>query len=96
MLSWAIWNRTVFDIETVLMLNRILWNGTVWLNLIAWNRNVFDNENVYICLTKLFEIELFICIKMDLALNNQQRLIYNKTQTNKQINNWSYCQKCIK
>ena len=32
----------------------------------------------------MFEIELFICIKMDLALNNQQRLIYHKTQTNKQ------------
>ena len=31
--------------------------------------------------TELFEIELFICIKMDLALNNLQRLIYNKTQT---------------
>ena len=31
---------------------------------------------------ELFEIELFICIKIDLALNNLQRLIYHKTQTN--------------
>ena len=33
----------------------------------------------------MFEIELIICIKMDLALNNLQRLIYHETQTNKQI-----------
>ena len=30
-------------------------------------------------LTELFEIELHICIKMDLALNNPQRLICHKT-----------------
>ena len=34
---------------------------------------------------ELVEIELFICIKMDLALNNLQRLICYKAQTNKQI-----------
>ena len=33
----------------------------------------------------MFEIELFICIKIELALNNLQRLICHKTQTNKQI-----------
>ena len=32
----------------------------------------------------LFVIELFIHIKMDLVLNNLQRLICHKTQTNKQ------------
>ena len=32
----------------------------------------------------LFEIELLICIKMDLALNNQQRFPWHRTQTNKQ------------
>ena len=32
---------------------------------------------------------LFICIKMDLALNNLQRLICHKTQTNKQTLNKS-------
>ena len=31
----------------------------------------------------MFEIELVICIKMDLALNNLQRLICHKTQTTK-------------
>ena len=36
-----VWNRSVFDIETVLTLNWIVWNRTVWLNWIAWNRNVF-------------------------------------------------------
>ena len=30
-----------------------------------------------------FEIELFICIKIDLPFNNLQRLICHKTQTNK-------------
>ena len=36
-------------------------------------------------MTKLFEIELIIYIKMDFALNNLQRLICHKTQpTNQQ------------
>ena len=43
MFLWIVWNATVFDIETVLMQNRIVWNRTVWQNWIAWNRNVFDN-----------------------------------------------------
>ena len=34
----------------------------------------------------MFEIKLFICIKMDLALNNLQKLISHKSQTNKQTN----------
>ena len=29
---------------------------------------------LYLCLTELFEIELIICIKMDLALNNLQKV----------------------
>ena len=33
---------------------------------------------MYSCSTELFEIELTICIKMDLALNNLQRLICHK------------------
>ena len=35
-----------FDIETVLMINWIVWIRSVWLNRIAWNRNVFDNQTV--------------------------------------------------
>ncbi len=38
---------------------------------------------MYLCKTELFEIELFICIKMDLALNKLQRLICYLTKTNK-------------
>ena len=40
---------------------------------------------MYSCLTELFKIELIICIKMDLALNNLQKLIGHKTNqpTNK-------------
>ncbi len=41
----------------------------------------FDNKTVYSYWTELFEIELIICIKMDLVLNGQQRLICHKTQT---------------
>ena len=40
----------------------------------------------------MFEIELFICIKMDLALNNLG-LICLKTQTNKPIRNNSQAHK---
>ena len=35
--------------------------------------------------TELYELELFIGRKMDSALNNQQRFICHKTQTNKLI-----------
>ena len=33
MLKWIVWNRTVFDIETVvLMQNWIVWNRTVYMH----------------------------------------------------------------
>ena len=41
---------------------------------------------MYSCKTELFETELIICIKMDLGLNNLQRLIGHKTQTTSQPN----------
>ena len=42
---------------------------------------------MYLCLNELFEIELYICIKMDLALNNLQKLMRHKIQTvNQQTN----------
>ena len=53
MLNWILWNGTLFDIETVLTLNWIVWIRTVWLNGIAWNRNVFDDETEYLCETCL-------------------------------------------
>ena len=31
MQNWIVWNRTVFDIESVLMLNWIVWNRTDYL-----------------------------------------------------------------
>ena len=34
---------------------------------------------MYLYFTELFEIELFICTKIDLVLNNLQRLICHKT-----------------
>ena len=53
----------------------IVWIRTVWLNWIAWNRNVFDKMCIYAKLNCLK-----FSIKMDLALNNLQRLIYHKNQ----------------
>ena len=38
-------------------------------------------QKLYLYETELFEIELFIRIKMDLALNNLERLIRHKNQT---------------
>ena len=38
---------------------------------------------LYLCQTELCEIELFIFIKIDLALNNLQMFICHETQTNK-------------
>ena len=37
----------------------------------------------------MFEIALIICIKMDLVLNNLQRLICHKKTNNQPINTWS-------
>ena len=44
----------------------------------------------------LFEIELFICAKINLALNNLQRLICHKTQTTNQTESqFKTDKKCI-
>ena len=47
MLNWIIWNGTVFDIETVLTLDWIVWHLTVC------------NQNLYLYLSELAEVELF-------------------------------------
>ena len=48
MQNWIVWNGTVFDRETLLKLNGIVWNRYVWLNWVAWKRNVFDKYTVYL------------------------------------------------
>ena len=45
---------------------------------------MFLTIKLYSCKTELLELELIICIKMDLALNNPQRLICHKAQTTNQ------------
>ena len=40
------------------------------LNWIVPNKIIFVIYTVYLCQIDLFEIKLFICIKMDLALSN--------------------------
>ena len=52
----------------VLSMRQIELNCVLMLNWIVWKRTVFDIEAVYLCWTELFEIELFLCIKMDLVL----------------------------
>ena len=60
------------------MLNWTAWIRTVWINRIAWNRILWHRN----CVLKLNWIvwNRTICVKMDLALNNLQRLICHKTQ----------------
>ena len=41
---------------------------------------MFLTIKLYLCQTELFEKEQIIYIKMDLALNNLQRLMCHKTQ----------------
>ena len=76
MLNWIVWKGTVFNIETVLPLNWIVLKRTVWLNTLAWKRFFF--------IIKLFEIELFMFIKMNFVLNTLQRLICHKPQRKKE------------
>ena len=57
---------------------------------------MFLTIKLHLCWTELFQIELIIYIKMDLALNNLQRLICHETQpTNQPTNGWRVsAQKC--
>ena len=96
MLNWTAWNRTVFNAETVLKLNWIVWYRTVLtyncvekiytytkLNCLnklnSLKQKCFWELN---CVLMLYWIvwNRTVCIKMDLALNNLQRLICHKTQ----------------
>ena len=74
-----------FTIKLYLHLNWIL-----ALNWIVWNRNIFINCTYWRlnCILVLNGIvwHRIIFIKMDLALNNLQRLICYKTQTTSQSN----------
>ena len=54
------------ELNYVLMLNRIVWNRTVfacWTGLFEM-KLYFDIEIVYLCKTELFEIELFLTLKL--------------------------------
>ena len=82
MLNWIIWNGTVFVIVTLLTLKWIVINRTV-LTFSCVNKIY-----TYSRYTELFEVELIISIKMDLALNNLQRLICYKPQPTDQQQNW--------
>ena len=56
--------------DKVLSMSQIELNSVLMLNWIAWNRTVFDVETVYLCETDLFEIELILYAKVNcLELN---------------------------
>ena len=35
--------------KTIIILNRIVWNRSVWSKRIAWSRNVFEKQTMYSC-----------------------------------------------
>ena len=68
------------------MLNWMVCSRTVWLNWIAWNGNIFDNK---LCTHAkhnfVWNRTDYLC-KMNLVLNNQQRLLCHKIPTNQSTN----------
>ena len=85
MLNWIIWNRTVFDIKTVFTLNWIVTYNC--LTSLKWKW--FWPLNSVLMLNWMVLNRTDYLHKMDLALNNQQRLICHKTQ---QTNRPIFCQ----
>ena len=90
-LKWIVSFRIVLTFncvqtKSVPILNWISWIRTAWLNWIARNRNVFHIK-LYLHLNWVLIVwNRTILIKMDLALNNLERLKCHKTQpTNQQI-----------
>ena len=69
-----------------LSMDQIELNCVLTSNCIVWNRTAF------VCLTELFEIELFICIKIGLALTYNGWYALKPKQTNKQTNNPQHSQ----
>ena len=63
--------------QTTNQLNWISWIRTVWINWMAWNRDVLTN---FVLILNWVVWNRIICIKMDLALNNLQKLICHKKQ----------------
>ena len=50
--------------DSVLSMGEIELNCVLMLNWIVWNRTVFDMETVYLCYSELFEMELFLTLKL--------------------------------
>ena len=80
MLNWTIWNRTVFDIKTVFTLNWIVTYNC--LTSLKWK--CFWQLNSVLMLNWIVLNRTDYLHKMDLALNNLQRLICHKTQQTNQ------------
>ena len=74
LLTGSLWYGVVAP-DRILSMGQIELNSLLMLNWIVWNRTFFYiwlcvNKELYLCETELFEKELFICIIMDSELNN--------------------------
>ena len=54
--------------DKVLSMGQIELNSVLMLNRIVWNITVFDIWTAYLCPTKLFKIELFLTMKLWLMI----------------------------
>ena len=67
MLNLIVWNRTVFDIETVLTLKWVVWNKAVLIFNCVWTKTILIlNWIVWIrivWLNWIVETEMFLTIK---------------------------------
>ena len=83
MLNWRVWNKIVLTFNCVLMPKIIVWYGTVFVCYIElFERDFFWHLNCTNAKLWMFEIDQFICIKMDLIFYNLQWLRCHKTNPN--------------
>ena len=73
----------VVALDRVLSMGRIKINYVLMLNCIVWNGTIFDIETVYLCSTELFKIELFICINQQWLLCHKTKP--NQAQPNQNV-----------
>ena len=84
---WGMWS-----IPLLPLLPGLLWTGVVAPD---WAQSMGQIELNCVLRLELFEIKLFICIKIDLVLNNLQWLICHQTK-NAYKSHISYCEIKIK
>ena len=91
MLNCIVWNRSVLTFKLRSYANWIVWNWTVFVyqNELfeierLWHLTVCKQKHIFILNWNFWNRSVF-CIKMDLSLNNLQKLIYHKPNPTKNI-----------